>query len=218
MRKKIATIGISIFMAVVVTACGGNSNESSNTAAISDSTATAYSELQEKYDKLEEEYDELKAEYDALKEEASTVAEEPTPTSEENKVYGPGETWTVDGLWSLTFNSATTTDDRNQYSDKNPAQVVILDYTYQNNGYEGSFMDLYISDSSMDIIDSNGELASSYPGSVVNHPQETPVGATCANAQVCIGLNNESSEIQITVELTDSEYTEYTATFKIPVQ
>ena len=218
MKKKIVIIGLSMLMAVSVTACGGKSDEASNTAAVSDSTSEKYNELQEKYDQLQYDYDELKAEYDAMKEEDETVAEKPASTADEDKVYGLGETWTVDGLWSLTFNSATVTDYRNQFSDKNPAQVVYLDYTYQNIGYKGSFMDLYISDGDMYIIDANGELASSYPGSVTNHPQETPVGATCANAQVCVGLNNESSEIQITVELTDSEYSEHTATFKIPVQ
>ena len=51
---------------------------------------------------------------------------------EQNKVYGLNETWTVDGLWSLTFTSVTQTEERNQYSDKTPAQVIYLNYDYEN--------------------------------------------------------------------------------------
>ncbi len=226
MKKKVITMLLAASLIMSLSGCGNSSSDDSKALASLqedyDDLQKDHEELQKNYEELQEDYDTLKSDYKSLKEQASVTdtskpSSSPAPESPD-KVYGLGETWTVDGLWSLTINSVTSTSDRNQFSDKNPAQVVIIDYTYQNIGYEDDFMDLYISDSSMDIIDSQGQLASSYPGNVTNYPQETPVGATCANAQVCIGLNNESSEIQITVEEYDNNYTEHSATFKVPVQ
>jgi hypothetical protein len=134
------------------------------------------------------------------------------------KEYGLGDTWTVDGLWSLTFNSVSTTDERNKYSDKTPDQVIILDYTYENLGYNGKIMDLFISSASMKVIDGNGEVAATYPGNITTHPKETPVGAKCVGAQEVFGLNNESSTITIYVELYDSDYNKHKATFKLKVK
>jgi hypothetical protein len=131
--------------------------------------------------------------------------------------YEIGDTWTVDGLWTLTFNSVTSTDERNEYSDKSPDQVVVLDYSYSNIGYQGDIMDLYISDMDMKIVDGSGEVADSYPGDLDNYPQETPVGATCSNAKVYIGLSNESDMITVYVEMYDNDYNEHKATFKLKV-
>ncbi len=132
------------------------------------------------------------------------------------KTYGIGDTWTVDGLFSLTFNSVTTTEDRNPYSDKNPGQVVILNYTYENLGYTG-FMDLYISSVNMKVIDGSGEVAETYPASITTYPKETPIGAKCVGAQEAFGLNNESDTITIYVEEYDSKYNKHKATFKLKV-
>ena len=43
--------------------------------------------------------------------------------------FNIGETWTVDGQWSLVVNSVTATEDRNEFAEANPAVVYILDYT-----------------------------------------------------------------------------------------
>ncbi|MDF2950771.1 MAG: putative rane protein [Anaerocolumna sp.] len=147
---------------------------------------------------------------------AVTVVDSNKPVA--NKTYAIGETWTVDGLWSLTFDSVTVTDDRNPYSDKNPDQVVILNYTYENIGYKGSFMDLYISSSNMNIIDEKGEVASTYPADTSVYPKETPVGAKCVGAQEAYGLNNESSIIKVYVEMYDANYNTYEAVFELKVE
>ncbi len=133
------------------------------------------------------------------------------------KTYSLGDTWVIDGQWSLTFNAVTSTDDRNPYSDKKPDQVIILDYSYENLGYTSSYMDLFISDGDMKIIDEKGEIASSYPGDVTTYPQEIPVGAKCSNAQVVIGLNNESDTLTIYVEQYDSKSVKQKATFKLKI-
>ena len=44
--------------------------------------------------------------------------------------FNIGETWTVDGQWSLVVNSVTATEDRNEFAETNPAAVyVCLLYT-----------------------------------------------------------------------------------------
>ena len=58
-------------------------------------------------------------------------------------MLGLGEDWIVEGQWRLRIDSVTTTDERNEFSDKDPAQVVVVKYTYENLGYESDFMDLY---------------------------------------------------------------------------
>lgn len=138
-------------------------------------------------------------------------------TAAPNKVYGLGETWTVDGQFAFNFTAVTATADRNAYSDKNPAQVVILTYDYENLGVEKSIMDLYVSSSSFKLIDAGGVMADSYPASTTGNPKETPIGAKCVGAQTAYGLVNESGEITVNVEVIGNNYKGYEATFKLPV-
>ena len=145
----------------------------------------------------------------------STVAVESEQT---NKIYGPGETWTVDGQWNLTFQSAALTDNRNQFSEQNPAQVVILTYSYENLGYQNDTMDLFISSGDMKVIDANKEMAQTYPATITTYPKQTPVGAICSNAEEAYGLNAPSDEITINIQKYDSNNNIQKATFKLPVQ
>ena len=114
MKKKIVTMMIAGILAASMTACSNNSSE---------------------MDSLKRENKELKAqiaelEKKAQQEETSDFSDSDLESKQEeqNKVYGLNETWTVDGLWSLTFTSVTQTEERNQYSDKTPAQVIYLNY------------------------------------------------------------------------------------------
>ena len=43
--------------------------------------------------------------------------------------YTIGETWTVDGQWSLTVTGVTETAERNEYADEKPAAVNFLPQT-----------------------------------------------------------------------------------------
>ena len=136
------------------------------------------------------------------------------------KIYKAGEKWIVDGQWEFTINSVETTKDRNQFSDKNPEQVVIVNYSYKNLGYSSSYMDLYFG--TFTVMDGNGVVADSYPASIKYYPKQTPIGAICDKAQEAYGLSNKSSTITIQVE----EYTHDSSgnsqkqkvTFKVPVQ
>ena len=100
-------------------------------AGILAASMTACSNNSSEMDSLKRENKELKAqiaelEKKAQQEETSDFSDSDLESKQEeqNKVYGLNETWTVDGLWSLTFTSVTQTEERNQYSDKTPAQVI----------------------------------------------------------------------------------------------
>lgn len=111
------------------------------------------------------------------------------PTSTDQNEYKIGETWVVDGQWAITINSVEETSDRNQFSDKQPGAVYIINYTYENLGFTDDIMNgLYINIDN-GIVDAAGEMGYSYPGDIANYPTETPVGAKC-QAQSCIGVDN----------------------------
>ena len=121
----------------------------------------------------------------------------------------------LEGQWKITVDSVETTDDRNEYSDKNPAAVYLVTYTYENLGYDDDIMNgLYIS---LDdgIVDSAGKMGYSYPGDISMYPQETPVGASC-QAQACIGVDNAGS-FKINFYNYDSNNQKQSAVFEIDV-
>lgn len=130
-------------------------------------------------------------------------------SKKEDGTYKIGETWTVDGQWSLTVNSVEETPYRNEFSESNPTAVYIVTYTYTNLGRSGGlFM-------SMDnkIVDSAGKMGQSYPGDISIYPQDTPAGATC-QAQCCIGVDNPGS-FEIYMDEYDDNGEEQKAIFSI---
>lgn len=136
----------------------------------------------------------------------------------EEKVFKMGETWTVDGQWSLTVNSVEEVSERNPYDERNPAAVYIVNYTYTNLGYkdENGIMDGLFFGMDNTIVDSANVMGYSYPGEITNYPTEVPNGATC-NAQSCIGVENKGS-FQITQTLYDGNGNKQTATFIIETE
>lgn len=143
--------------------------------------------------------------------------ENETPSSDNNSgseteaetVMGVGDTWTVEKQWKLTINSVKSTEERNQFSEKQPEQVVIITYSYENLGYKSDFSDgLFFGldpDLDVTVVDEKGEVASSYPGDVAKYPQETPEGAKCSEAQSVIGLANKSEYITMTINKYDGD-------------
>mgnify|MGYP000023912632 FL=1 len=112
-----------------------------------------------------------------------------------------GETWTVDGLWKVTINSVTETEERHTDTsydgDKNPEAVYIVDYTYENLGYKSDSSGLGIDLSGVysQIVDSDKEMGYSYYVYVLSKltsPDYVPVGARMT-AQVAIGVNHKGT-------------------------
>ncbi len=136
----------------------------------------------------------------------------------EGNTFKVGETWTVDGQWSLTIDSVTATEYRNRYTEKDPAAVYFISYTYTNLGYADQFgitdgLYMTISDS---VVDSAGVMGYSYPAAVTNSPKTTPINATC-KAETCIGVENAGS-FTLNVSKYDGTGTKQTAQFVLEVQ
>lgn len=136
---------------------------------------------------------------------------EPSPIEPFDGALRQGETWTVDGQWSLTINSIIETNERNSYSDYAPGAVYIVDYTYTNLGYEDEYNDGLFFSLDDCIVDHYGYMGYSYPGDITYYPQETPVGATC-NAQACFGVWH-SGDVQFVVSKYDSNDVRQSAKF-----
>lgn len=185
MKKRIAAILFSSALALTLCACGGG-----DAGTTTDTTDTG----------------------------AVDTAQATDASKDEETVYKIGDTWTVDGQWTLTIDSVDTVSERNEFSDKNPTAVYMVNYTYTNTGYEdsmGMMNGLYLSLDSMRIVDNAGTMGYSYPGNVVDMPQETPVGATC-KAQACIGVDNAGT-FKIIVDQYDGNSKEQSATLQIDV-
>lgn len=101
------------------------------------------------------------------------------------------------------------------YSEKTPAAVYIVDYTYKNLGFEDDYADgLYMSLDNC-IEDNVGFMGYSYPGDVTHYPQEAPVGAVC-KAQACIGVWHKGN-VQFVVTRYDGNDVRQSAKFFVEV-
>lgn len=138
------------------------------------------------------------------------------PQSTNQEEYRIGETWIVENQWKLTIDSVEETADRNEFSDKTPAAVYLVTFTYENLGYEDEYGDglfMYIDEG---IVDSGGMMGYSYPGDTTYYSQEVPVGAMC-KAQACIGVDNAGS-FTINFSDYDDEFNEHKTKFIIDVE
>lgn len=129
--------------------------------------------------------------------------------------FSLGEWWEVENGWKLKINSVTPTDERNQFSDKTPAQVVVINYTYENLGYEGKVQDLFMTPSN--VIDSGKLMAETYPSGASTSPKPTPIGAIMEGAESAYGLQTEGGEITVTFSQRDNFSEKHTASFVVPV-
>ncbi len=149
--------------------------------------------------------------------EEETGNEEKTENSNSDAL-AIGDTWTVDGQWEFTIDSVEATDERNEFDDSDPAQVIIINYHYENTGYEdqnGIWDGLYMDPSGGTLIDADRNVCSSYPADIT-YPQETPVNAICT-AQCAFGLMSDGNTATLTYSLYDgngvNQKVEYDLTF-----
>ena len=87
--------------------------------------------------------------------ETNTINEKESKQEENNqKIYGIGERIIVDDKYALEIIGVKETEERNQFSEKEVAQVLIIDYLYENIGEE--IEDIYISDMNFKFVDDGG--------------------------------------------------------------
>ena len=195
MRKKLALLTLST--AIALTACGGGAPAETTAAQTTAVPETTQAET-------------------TTEAETNTEAEtEP----EDDGVYEIGETWEVEGQWKITVDSITATDDRNEFADTDPAAVYIIEYTYENLGYEdesGMMDGLFVDFSMGQIVDAEKFMGYSYPGDQELYAQEVPVGAKM-KAQSVIGVDNPGS-FTVTLSMYDGNGNEQEATFNCVVE
>ena len=112
--------------------------------------------------------------------------------------YTMGETWEVADQWRFTINSVTTHYKCNNYSDKTGEQVILINYSYYNTGYEGSTQDLFFYGME-NVYDENGTAASRYPCTHTKHPDVCLIGTNCT-ASCSYILPHASTNIKVYIE------------------
>lgn len=225
-KKYLPYILIGLVLIFILKSCG-----SAKKPHVENSTNE---QLLKRIGELEEENKKLKKDYESALSTVKMYAEkglseeedvDKNQTQEEkqeikstnNGTLGINDEWIVDGQWKLKILDVKTTQDRNQYSDKNPAQVVIVSYTYENLGYEDDFMDgLFLTPDQ--IIDSKNSVGYSYPANTTHNADAIPIGAKVDIAEEAFGLNNVSNEVSINFVSYDGNGIKQKATFKVPVK
>ena len=183
------------------------------TLVLSASPPVFADEKDDKIEQLEAQIVEMQKTIDDLQKQLNEASSKNKSTSQDT--YKIGETYTVEGQGKITVDSVEATDIRNEYSDKAPAAVYLVTYTYENLGYDDDVMNgLYISLED-GIVDSTGKMGYSYPGDISMYPQETPIGASC-QAQACIGVDNAGS-FKINFYTYDSDGQKQSAVFEINI-
>ncbi|MEL7647308.1 MAG: hypothetical protein AAGU76_04405 [Sedimentibacter sp.] len=174
MKKVVLNLMAVIVVLILLSGCGGtqvNSVEKTDTDAPQRETASA---------------DETK---EAKEENESSENKEPA----EQRVYGIGERVVVDDTYAITILGVQETDYRNQFSEKEVNQVLIIDYLYENLNLAE---DLYISDMNFKFVDADGNMCDSYPAFGLYTPEYTPVGAKSLSS-VAIGTVSNSTEVRV---------------------
>lgn len=141
--------------------------------------------------------------------------------SEYSKVYTVGQTWVVNGQWEFTVNSVklhklcnNVTNAIEGYTDE---QVVIINYTYKNIGYNGPVLDLYINNIDFIVHDEYGDKASVYSCIGIKQAKAIKKGESCT-AEEDFVLKNFSHGILLEVSqyVDDGSYKE-NATFVLKI-
>lgn len=102
----------------------------------------------------------------AAEEQAS--AEEAAPAEEADTTYGVGDTAEVDGV-KFTLKSVTTTDERNEFAETEPAMVVKIEYEVENGTEEeipvGGDLQVYdATGNQVELYPLDGTMGSLQPG------------------------------------------------------
>ncbi|CAM3512074.1 hypothetical protein [Erysipelothrix anatis] len=115
--------------------------------------------------------------------------------NEQEKSYGIGEPIIISekgkDLYSFTVNSIKTTDERNQFSEKEVEQVIVINYSYEN---IANPEDVYIFSSHFSVIDESGNVSETYPAGSNVFPQKAPIGAK-SHGEESFGLLSSSSKV-----------------------
>jgi len=133
--KKLFMLLASVLLIFGLTACGEATNQTGGTS----------------------ETETLTEETEQSMEEATDESTEEATEEESNETYSVGDTVDIDGI-KFTLKSVTTTDERNEFADTDPAIVVRIEYEVENNTDEEIAVG-----GDLEVYDGNGNKADLYP-------------------------------------------------------
>lgn len=190
MKKKVLILALSV---VMLTGCG---NKTDDTKTAKSNTPSVEST-------------------ERVKEDSKSNAKK-DENKNDSKVLTKDDEWVVDGQWKLKILDVKATDDRNEFSEKEPKQVVVVSYSYENIGFDDKISDgLFFTPDQ--IVDETGSVGYTYPGEITNYPDEVPVGSKIEIAEEVFGLDHESKEVTLIFTKYDGNDQKQKATFKVPV-
>ncbi|MEG0134127.1 MAG: DUF4352 domain-containing protein [Clostridium sp.] len=105
---------------------------------------------------------------------------------EEKKVYTVGQTFNYNGEYELTIDKVYKTKQRNQFADKKPKDVVVIEYSYKNISKEDT---LFISSLNFKLFDGEGNALETYPVSGDGNAQNVPAGKS-SKGSMAYGIDN----------------------------
>lgn len=111
----------------------------------------------------------------------------------EDIIYGIGDRILFDDEYALTIISVKETEDRNEFSEKDVEQVLIIEYLYENLNSDD---EIYISEMEFKLVDEGGNMMDTYPVEAVHSPEYTPKG-TKTLASFAVGTTEKSSKIDM---------------------
>ncbi|MEA5008227.1 hypothetical protein [Clostridium tyrobutyricum] len=116
----------------------------------------------------------------------------------EMKLNQPFEVKTESGNYTLTIEGARKTDKRNSLSEKKVKEVVFLDYTYDNKSFgEKDNANLLIDNTTFQVLDDEGNVLDVYPTSDENRQVlEVPAGGKC-KASEAYALDTNSKHLKV---------------------
>lgn len=127
-----------------------------------------------------------------------TVEKEMPATEEkmivEDRIYRVGDRVVVDDKYALTITGIRETEERNQFSNKQVAQVLIIDYLYEN--LSDTERDLYISEMNFKAVDEGGNMCDSYPANITYMTQHAQVGTRVITG-MALGTVKKSEKIRL---------------------
>lgn len=136
-----------------------------------------------------------------------------------DKELGLNDEWVVNGQWKVKINFVKETPNRNEFEENNPEQVVIIDYSYENIGYEDKenvMNGLFLIPEF--VTDENGNLGDKYTlNEITKYADEVPIGSKIDNVQEAYAFSKKCKNIKISFMLYDGNGKKQMSTFYVPI-
>jgi hypothetical protein len=124
-------------------------------------------------------------------EEEAVYVEEEEREDQEDVIYTVGDRIVFDDEYALTILGITETGERNEFSEKEVEQVLIIEYLYEN---LDSDEEIYISEMEFKFVDEGGNMMDTYPVEAYHMPEYTPKG-TKTLSSFAVGTTAKSGSI-----------------------